>query len=387
MTDSTYIKPLHLVMPLVEAMINMQFGSIDSAIPGLFGDAGIGKTANERTGWNLLDIHYGLKPLEEISGLPDFGKTVLVNNEEIKRTNWTLPDILGDAYKLAENGRPVIIFLDDFHTASPGNMALGYEMFTEKKLRGYPFPPNTAFILAANVSGSKSLANPIPSPIINRIAQFNVSVDFESWKFNFAIQNKINKKILAFLSNPKYQQYFQSEEIVNKPWSSARSWTNFSTLLNATEQYAPQLLETLDIYYLASSFIDNEAALNFSKFYALFKEIDTVAIFNKESEFVLPTDIQKRFVAILACIDEFINLYTKSNVDFTQQIDLINILSDIFIKTAEHNKELAVMGLKEILFLEKSLKLKGLYMKIEKTIFTLNSSLAKSICDDIVNLV
>lgn len=384
-------KPLHLIIPIISAMCGMQFNNQNVAIPGLFGDAGIGKTANilkmcQDNNWNLLNIHYGLKPLEEISGLPDFGQIENINGINIKRTNWTLPDILGDTYELAKNGKPTIIFLDDFHTASPGNMALGYEMFTSKKLRGYPFPQNSAFILAANISGSKSLANPIPSPIINRIAQFKVTVDFDNWKMNFAIPNNINRKILAFLSNPKYKNYFQTEEIVNKPWCSARSWTNFSTLLNAIEVYQKNILNNIDLFYIASSFIDEQAALNFSKYYIFFSEINTIEIFNGTEEFIVPDDPQKKFVTILANIDEFINRYTN-NTKENEKMKYLHILSNIFIEIAKTSSEISVMGLKEILLLENSLKLKGLYTKFEKSLMTLNPTIAKQLFNKVMDII
>lgn len=389
--NETTNKPLHLVMPIVKGMVTMNFVN-NGAIPGLFGDAGIGKTANIKqmcveNDWNLLDIHYGLKPLEEISGLPDFGTTVDMNGVNIKKTHWTLPDIVGDAYELSKNGKPTVIFLDDFHTASPGNMALGYEMFTSKKLRGYSFPQNTAFILAANVSGAKSLANPIPAPIMNRIAKFNVTVDFNQWKVGFAIPNKINNKILAFLSNPKYQKYFQTEEIVNQPWSSARAWTNFSSLLNPMEQYNADYLKVIDPYYLAKSFIDDESALNFSKYYVLFGEINTKEIFNGTEKIIIPDDMQKRFIFILACIDEFISRYTNPNITPDIKVALIHIMCNIILEIAKVNSEIAVVGLKEILLLQKGLKLKGLYNTFEKQLNVLNSEITARILNDVTELV
>lgn len=387
-------KQLNLVMPVVQAMVNMQFNTVGSAIPGLFGDAGIGKTANiikmcKECNWNLLDIHYGLKPLEEISGLPDFGEVTEVNGIKIKRTNWTLPDILGDVYDLSKNGLPTVIFLDDFHTASPGNMALGYEMFTAKKLRGYSFPSNSGFILAANISGNKSLANPIPAPIMNRIARFEVTVSFEHWKTEYAIPNKVNSKILAFLSNPKYTGYFQTEEIVNKPWASARSWTNFSILLNAIEQYNPTLLDSVEVYYLANAFVDDESALEFSKYYALFGDINVKDIFDRVIKFELPDDVQKRYVMSLACVDEFISRYNalKDKDDLATRAAIIYIMAEILLTIGQTNSEIAVVALKELIVIQNVLKLKGIYKAIEKQMLTLNSNVASSILMDISELV
>ena len=388
--ESVSNKFLHEVMPVIKAMINLQFTGPNNAIPGLFGDAGIGKTANIRqmcieSNWNLLDVHYGLKPLEEISGLPDFGEVTNINGVDIKRTHWTLPDILGDAYELSKNGKPTVIFLDDFHTASPGNMALGYEMFTSKKLRGYPFPAKSAFVLAANVSGAKSLANPIPAPIMNRIARFNIGVSFESWKKNFAIANGINSKILAFLSNPKYTKYFQTTEVVNKPWSSARAWTNFSTILNCIEKYQPNLLDTVDPYYLASAYIDTEAALNFSKYYILFGDINTAAIFRGEIPINIPSDLQKKYVYLLACLDEFVNQFTKAT-DPNDQSKLSGILAAIIINIAETNSEIAVVGLKELILIQNTLKIK-LYSPIMTAIEYQSPIAAKRIGSDVKALI
>ena len=98
------------------------------------------------------------------------------------------------------------------------------------------------------------------------------------------IINKINSKILAFLSNPKYKKFFQTTEIVNKPWGSARAWTNLSAIFNPIEQYSPQTLNTLGVNYIASSFVDQEAALNFAKYYILFGEINTKDL---PTEFIL----------------------------------------------------------------------------------------------------
>lgn len=376
------------VIPIIHGMLNMQFANIPCAIPGLFGDAGIGKTAQIEkmcidNDWNLLNVHYGLKPLEEISGLPDFGETVTIKGNNIKKTNWTLPDILSDAYELVKNEKPLVIFLDDFHTASPGNMALGYEMFTSKKLRGYPFPEQTAFILAANVSGKKSLANPIPSPIINRLAKFDVSVNFEYWKKQFAIPNNVNKKIIHFLSNPKYSNYFQTEEIVNNPWCSARSWTNFSTLLNAIEQYMPNYIDTIDPYYLAKSFLDDEAALVFSKYYVLYDQINVIDIFKNEAPIIIPEKINEKYVFILACVDEFINLYAKEkNIE-----KITNIICEIIIQMAKTNTELSIVGLKEIMISQQSLKLKNMFSEIKKLLLTKNAEIGQKLFNDILKLV
>ena len=94
----TKTKPLHDVMKIVQAMCVSQTHGIDIAVPYILGPPGIAKTAQtinmcHKANWNLIVTHYGLRPIEEVSGIPQF-KTVISNNTETLGTIWSLPDIL-----------------------------------------------------------------------------------------------------------------------------------------------------------------------------------------------------------------------------------------------------------------------------------------------------
>lgn len=389
LTDSAKTKPLHELIPIVKGMCELQTLQKDIAIPCLVGDAGIGKTANlqqmcHNNNYNLVDVHYGLKPLEDISGLPDFAETLEINGVPIKNTRWTLPDILGEVWSVSQNGKTTIIFLDDFHAASPGNMALGYEMFTEKKLRGYPFPTKSAFVLAANCQGSKDLANTIPAPIVNRIAMYPVHIDFEYWKKKFAIPNGINSKIISFLSNSKNRKYFQQEEQVNKPWASARAWTKLSGLMNPLED-AMKSIPHQDVLYYAEAHVGEEASAEFTMYYKIFSEVETEKIFNGDIEPEIPNDMSGQYIFVLANVSEFFNRFAKQNVKDEDKQRSIQIIAKILVKTAKISTEMAVVGSKEIIMTELSLNLKRqkIYERIKAAMNVIDADIVDRIALDI----
>lgn len=383
LTESMKFKPLHEVMTIVTGLCTMQFENKDVAIPVLVGDGGIGKTAHIQTmcnkfDFNLLDIHYGLIPLEEVSGIPDFSQEIDIAGQKIKNTKWTLPDVLGKAWELASNNKPTVVFLDDFHASSPGNMALGYEIFTEKKLRGYPFPPKTAFILAMNCSGAKSLANNIPAPIVNRLAMFKVKVEFDNWKRDFAIPNKVNSKILGFLSNTKNQKFFQEEEVVNSPWASARAWTKFSTLLTSMEQNL-KTVNFNDVLYYASSHVGDNAASEFATYYKIFSEIPVEQIFDRKIPIEAPSNMSNQYIFMLASISEFFNRFKNKKYDDKETVET---MVDILIAIGNTASEITVAGMKEILLTEIAMGIKAfdpVYNHLQKTNKTIYDKIVKDI--------
>lgn len=391
--DQMKTKPLNEILTIIKGMCELQSAKADVAIPCLVGDAGIGKTASLQkmchdNDYNLIDIHYGLKPLEDISGLPDFAETVTINGIEIKNTRWTLPDILGEVWNLSQNGKLTVIFLDDFHAASPGNMALGYEMFTERKLRGYPFPDRSAFVLAANCQGSKDLANTIPAPIVNRIAMFPVHVEFSAWKKNFAIPYGVNSKVLSFLSNTKNRKYFQQEEQVNKPWASARAWTKLSGLINPLED-AMKTIKHQDILYFAEAHVGEEAAAEFTTYYKIFSEVETDKIFNGEIEPEVPHDMSGQYVFILANVSEFFNRFLKSSAKDEDKQKAIQTIAKIIVKTAQISTEMAVVGSKELIVTELTLNLKRqrIYERVKSAMAVIDANVIERIQVDINSIL
>jgi len=382
----TKTKPLHDVMKIVQAMCVSQTHGIDIAVPYILGPPGIAKTAQtinmcHKANWNLIVTHYGLRPIEEVSGIPQF-KTVISNNTETLGTIWSLPDILTEIHSFNDPNTITVWFLDDMHLASPPLIALGYELFSERKLRGHKIPNNVAFVLAGNTS-SKAGAKAMFSAVVNRCAMLPVHLNFNQWKTEFALPNNVNSKILSFLSNAKYQKYVQEEEktSVDSGWASYRSWTRFGNLLTPMEEFYKEIPHG-DILYYAAAHVGEEAAGEFTAYYKIFSQVEVDKIFDGTIEIKAPTDMSGQYVYLMATLSEFFNRYLKRK-DSEVRNQLIKIMSMILIELAKTRSEIATTGLKEIAVTETSLNMRNIYIKVHSAINMIDSEIGSRISKDI----
>ena len=380
-------RPIHDVLNVTKGMLYLQTQTKYISIPYWKGDPGIGKSAlaaklASDNNMNFFPTHFGQTPIEEISGLPyynDFN----INDQIIKGTSWTIPDILTQLNVLAANNKIVIWLLDDFHLAPQEMMQLGYEMFTEKKLRGYPLPSNVAILLAGNTSVKAGSKKNLFSAIVNRCAIFPVHMDFNFWKKNFAIPYGINPKIISFLSNTNYKQYIQEEEQLDKPWASYRSWTNFSNILNPLEKY--EKIDSNDILYYCSAHCGTEAASKFTMFYDIFSKVNVEKIF--EHKIInIPEDLTDQYIYMFACTYEFNNRH--ANASQNKLNEYIETFADIIIRMANKKIEIALMGLKEISLIKSSSKKLNddLYIRL-KTVLNTKDPKTTSRLEDVLKLI
>jgi len=385
LTDSAKSKPLHEVLTITRGLLVSQSQGREVAIPYWKGEPGIAKTALSQkmcltSGMNFVPTHYGQKPIEEVSGLPQYQDITLNTGEVFKGTRWTMPDILTDLYKIAEDKSKITVWLlDDFHLASPGMMALGYEMFTERKLRGYEIPKNVAILLAGNTSAKAGSKKNLFSAVANRCAIFPVFMDFDYWKKEFAIPNNVNSKILGFLSNPSYRKYVQEEEQLDKPWASYRAWTKFSNILSPLEEIGPISLP--DILYYTAAHCGDEAASKFAAYYKIYSEVEVEKIFDKKIPVIIPSDMSNQYIYMIANISEFNKRYSESKKE--AKFEVSDIMAEIILSMAKIKIEISIVGLKEIALSEVALKLRDSYNLVKTIMTNKNPSITKRIEDGI----
>jgi len=384
-------KPLHDVIQATAGLIFMQVSPglhNDVSIPYWRGAPGIGKTAfcdKFRTDFdmNVLETHFGQTPIEEVSGLPNFYK-ITINGAEIDGTKWTLPEVLTQLYELAANGKKTVWLLDDFHLAPPSMMALGFEMFTKHKLRGMALPPNVGFLLAGNMSAKAGSKKNLLSAVANRCVIMPVHGDFEYWKSNFAIPSGTNSKVVTFLSHSKYTKFFQEEEQLENPWASARSWTKFANLLTAMETNLPEVTHQ-DLLYYCSGHVGTLAASDFATYYKIYSQVETDKIFDGSIPIKVPSDFAGQYIFAIANVNEFVNRYKKTKKT-EDRGPLIETMANIIIEVAIVKSQVAVTGMKDLILLENSLKLRNVYNRIKAVIATQNPEINKKLEEDIRSL-
>lgn len=345
------------------ANANLQIEGVDMAIPYIVGAPGIGKTRFleyecKRLGFGFISFHFSLIPIEEIGGLPVF-KTIEHKTGDISGTEWSLPDIMTKIYEMSNTHKKIIIFLDDFHMCSPAHLALGYEMFTERKLRGYKLPDNAAFLLAGNDT-VKSGAKQMFGAIVNRLAVHKVIPDFDQWMIDYAIPQNINPKIVSFLKNQINRSYFLGEESTNEPWPSPRSWSRLSEMVNAIEAYMPNA-NINNIMYMAYGHVGGKASSEFSAYYDIYSKTQMDQIFDGKKTIIIPSNNTDIYIYGMSASNEYVNrivdAYSSGKTVVKSKVEsIINIISKIVAEIGKNNIEISVALLKNISDYENALK-------------------------------
>lgn len=376
----------HKVLENIQLLCHLQFsGNVDARPALLDGKPGMAKTSLitdlcKRNNWGLLVIKFADQAIEEFTGIPITQK-VLVNDIEFDGTTWTISDILTNTLKKFSEYKQVVVFFDDIHYATATHMQYLHTIL-DKSIKGHKFPSeNLAFILARNTS-SKAGSKIMTSPIINRCKQLPVYMDFEYWKQEFAYPHGINNKIITFLNNSAYRKYFHEDEQVNNAWASPRSWTGFSEELNMYEKFKGGYGNLSDIIYHATGYVGAEAASAFATNYELYLSVNIADIFDRKVALEIPEDYIKRYVLMMAAVNELFNRYFDEKYS-KQKADIIKIISEICVAVGQKSSEICISGLKEMVLICDSLDQDKLYLKIKEEINKLDSRLSSLIQQDI----
>jgi len=357
--------PIHeVITEFVLPLVWLQVSGKDVAIPYLQGDPGCGKTACLNNmcvdnSFNLFHCRFSMLPIEDISGIPQIrelsaeASALAGTSEKVYGTDWTMPELISDIYEASKNGKPTVVFLDDFHLCSPSHTQYGFDLFSEKKLRQYQLPNNVAFVLAGNTS-TKSGAKQLLAAVGNRCQLLPSYMDFEQWKKNYAIPNRVNSKVISFLSRSANTKYCHEEEVMNSAWGSFRAWTRYSEWLSAKESLLKkgESITTSIILYGASGAIGGEGAAAFASYYNLFSKIDTDAIFNKNAKIEVPTEVDKLYVFCMACCSELYNgfyeRFTKENKKFPLEKHYEKI-AEVIVAVSNQSRDMSIVMLRDVI--------------------------------------
>lgn len=377
-------KPLHEVINLVVENCYLQVSNVDVGTPFICGAPGGGKTASlqylsKQFGFNVLSTHLALKPLEETGGIPQFER-ITINGQDLLGTIWSFPDIMKILYELSETTDKIVVWLlDDSHLLSSVHMALLYELLTEKTLRSYKIPKNCAIVMAGNNS-HKSGAKTMFSAIVNRCILMPVHTDFNGWKNNFALRDdvKVHPGVISFLSNAQYQKFFHEEEQVDTAWGSPRSWTRFANEIFARETWYKKVLDSDVCLYLGTGYVGKDGASEFTTYYKIYSEFDIDNILVNASTFSIPDDGVKKYALAYALTVNYIGRDDR-NKYLTNMAHIISL----YMKDAP---ELAIMIIKEMGQLEKSLKKKNILNNILLQIQKTDAELSRNVLKDLGEL-
>lgn len=324
----------------------------------------------------FLPVHLAFISLEELGGLPRFDEFEL-NGEKFEGTRWTVPELITKLYKLAENFKYVILFIDDYHLCGPSHQTLGYEMFTEHRLRGYALPPNCGIVLAGNDT-SKAAMKTLSSGIVNRCYIMKVYTDFDIWKKDFAIPTGLFFPGVQFLSYSAHRHLFHGEEQVNEPWPSPRAWTNAFNILDMIEK-SDGYITDFDAVHTISGNCGDIAASEFVGWYTLFRNVDTKQIFDHKV-WSIPKELDKLFIFQSAISLEFFERVLN------KKKDVYNTMAQIIVEIASQSAEMSLSCFKTIVDYSKIHKMRNVYSTLITEISRINPEVRQDISRAITSL-
>jgi hypothetical protein len=194
----------------------------------IWGPPGIGKSdAIHQLGTELnahvIDVRLSLWEPTDIKGIPYF-------NSVDNTMSWAPPVEL-PSEEFAKQHEHIILFLDEMNSAPPSVQAAAYQLVLNRKVGTYKLPDNVFIVAAGNREADKGVTYRMPAPLANRFVHLELRVDFEDW-LNWAIDNKIHKDVVGYLSFAKQDLYDFDPKTASRSFATPRSWAFVSELLD-----------------------------------------------------------------------------------------------------------------------------------------------------------
>lgn len=232
-----------------------------------------------------------------------------------KGTNWSAPDLIVQANRLAEKEGSCIILLDDFHKLNGGTQESMYEFLLEHKLGDYKLHPKVAIVCAMNFS-KESGAGQMEEPIKDRLSLLHVEFNFDYWYDNFG--KFLHHYISSFIkTNPAL--VLENETVDLQSNGSPRSWTQLS---NDFELYDSKFIQD-NAVFLAKQKVSPNAAKELAKHIAYMEAIDFASVVSNRT---------MKDITDLPVIDRLIWAYIINYIDTPEDaayiIKLINFNKD-----------------------------------------------------------
>jgi hypothetical protein len=370
------------------------------AIPYIVSKPGAGKTSViealcKNNGWGLMSVHFALKPIEELGGIPNFTK-VHINGKEVSGTEWTVTDMVTKLWEmhnetkevLAKDGSTVtepkykiiILLYDDAHLCGPGHMAFFYEPFTERTIRGHKLPPNCAQAMAGNDS-NKAGAKAFFSAITNRCARLYARAEFKPWKEMFALPKQVHPAVVSFLGKDNYQfQFFHGEEVQDSPWASPRSWTRLANFIEAYEKWnGGKAMPASELRFYAEAHVGKSAGNEFSNYYSVFTKFNLDRDLDNFKNFQLPSNDIDKYAFAFA-----ITAHYCGNKEL-RKVKSENF-AHILFRYLEDCREVGIVMMKDIMSLEKIVKDENIFGAVAKHLEKLKPTCVTALLQEVARL-
>lgn len=165
-----------------------------------------------------------------------------------------------------------LLFLDEFNAAPKQVQAGFYKLVLDKKVGPKNLHPNTAMVLAGNLSTDKAVVNSLSTAMQSRLVHIELIVDHTIWYEDVAVPEQYDPRIITFLAQyPSLLMDFDPDH-KEKTFCCPRTWEFVNAAITSWEEdendnlirAALPIDETMQI--LLSGTITSGVALRFADY-------------------------------------------------------------------------------------------------------------------------
>lgn len=208
-------------------IIEMQFREGNMRPIFGLGKGGIGKTesimelATKKLNIGYVDIRLLLYSETDLKGIP-------YPNAEHTHTIWLQNNIL----PTEKDGEKGILVFDEITSCAKSVRTAAYQLLNERKLGEYRLPDGWLIVCLGNGEEDGGDYQGMEGNFANRCSVFNVIPDVEAWK-KWAYIHGVNELVTGYVSwKPADLHSYNPESETELLFSSPRSWTAVSDILN-----------------------------------------------------------------------------------------------------------------------------------------------------------
>ncbi|MBQ6588123.1 MAG: AAA family ATPase [Butyrivibrio sp.] len=318
---------------------NIEHG-IKHSILGL-GAPGVGKSQvirqiGKKYGYKVIDIRLAQMSEVEIGGL-------IYPNEDRTKTKWLSPEILPDEER---DGKNTILLLDEITSCPKRVQVAAYQLILDRRVGQYTLPEGTVVVALGNREDDDGVYIRLAGPLADRFEIHYIDVDFNSWKYDFAIPYGVHNYIVDYLTFKPSALHNQSESMDDMVFATPRSWERVSDIL--------KIDDNLNNPVVCHKIIGNVGETEGNQFIRYIKNHSGLI---SVDEFLQGKDADEKPELMATLINALMDkVYFIKNVQSFEELDesqkqmLFTVIKSLFrFRTAEFT----VMGIKQLLELNR----------------------------------
>lgn len=221
-----------------------------------------------------------------------------------------------------------LLFLDEFNSASRAVQAASYRVILDREIGMYKLHPKCFVVAAGNLSTDNAITNTLSTAMSSRVIHLNISVDFEDWRDNYALPQKIDERIIAFLSMYPDRLMDFDPEREDQTFACPRTWSFVSRLIKASNG-------KLDTYLLAGA-ITPEHAVEFVQFCDVYKDLISIDDLKKDPNIEPPTNSETLWAILIHLINRVDKDTFKLCLDFVDKMPVT--FKIVFLRSLKKTK-------------------------------------------------